>query len=767
MIDRDALDPAESINIIVQVCEGLQEAHNAGVVHRDIKPANIVLEKNDHPKIVDFGLAWVQGAGKLTKTGTAMGTVLYMSPEQLRGNAVDQRTDLFSVGLVLYELIAGRHPFAADNESAVHYKLLNVAPEPMARFRSGLPEGLQEVVDRALEKDPHTRYQSAADMAADLRRLRRRSSVSRGLAVSGRRAVRSRWYRYRYLIAVAAFIVLGAALWISHRSGRARIPERQKHLAVLPLVNLGGEAAGQALCAGLEETITSKLTQLTDREAPLYQVVPSSEIREKGITSAAQARRVFGVGLAVTGSFQQYDGDVRVTMNLVDAETQRQLRSAIIDEKILHISTLQDLVVAKLADMLGVQPGSASYRALAAGKTLSSRAYYAYLQGQGYLQRYETPACLDSAMTCFREAVSQDSSYALAYAGLSAVYLRKYDLSMDTAFVGPAIVNASRALQLNDQLAPVLVALGLIHRLTGQYEEAVNYFQQALKVDSTNNETYRELASAYESLGKETDAEACYRTAVRLRPGNWLNYYYLSSFSISRGRRDEALQQAAMAESLAPTASFPYAWLGSLYASLGMTDKAKALLERSLDLAPDYFALSNLGAIYQWEKQDRKAAEMYERALRLRVTDYRVWINFASVYQTLPLPDAREKARAAFDTAIALGEQNRKINPNDAMLLVHLADCYAKTDRSEKALALATRAVDLAPGVGEILVRASIVFEGAGKREAALALIGQAVERRYPVEAIRNLEELRDLVADARFDSIAGGALSSGAPTTH
>ena len=751
IIDSKRVTPSEAVNIIVQVCEGLQEAHSAGIVHRDIKPSNVVLETSGHPKIVDFGLAAVQGAKRVTRTGSAMGTVGYMSPEQLKGAAVDHRTDLFSVGVVLYELITGKNPFTADNEAAVQNSILFDTPEPLARFKSGIPEGLQEVVDRALEKDAHVRYQSAADMVADLRRLRRRSSDSVGARRPGKWFSPVGWFKYRYVTISVIIVVVAAVFWELYRTGSPNAFAVQKHLAVVPFINLGGASLSQTMCDGLVETITSKLTQLAEFDGSL-RVVPSSEVRERKVSSAGQARRVFGIDLAVTGSIQQYGDGFRLTLNLVDAATQRQLRSAVVDETMSDMSLLQDSIVTELAQMLDVQLRPDTRRLMTVGRTSSSSAYYSYLRGRGYLQRYESAECLDSAESLFSAAIDQDSSFALAYAGLGEVYWQKYNLSMDIRWVAPAIAKSVRALEMNDQLAPVLVTLGLIHRGTGQYEEAIRYLRQALKIDSLNNEAYIELASAYESLGLEKEAESTYLTAVRLRPDYWLNYYHLAFFRLNQGKRDEALKQTAIAESLAPIASYPYAFLGGLYIYLGETEKAKELLSRSIDLEPNYGAYSNLGAIYQTEKKYENAAQMYEHALKIRSSDYRVWINLASIYDAMP--DTREKSKAAYDSAIVLAEQNLAVNPNSALTRCYLADCYAATGRRDKSLELARQAVRLSAGNPEVLVRAGIVFEGAGKRDDALDAIGRAIERGFPVSELQKLNELHGLVADSRFDSI-------------
>ncbi len=598
--------PVERIvDIAIQVCEGLHKAHQAGIIHRDIKPSNILIDSEGRPRIADFGLASIMGGEPISKAGTTIGTMVYMSPEQVSGNKVDHRSDLFSLGLVLYELITRRNPFAADSPEAVLRLILSSSPDPLARYKADIPEGLQNIVDRALEKDAAVRYQSAADMMADLRRLRRRASDSAQRRLA---PLSTPWYsrvKVRYVLPIFAALLIAVALWWSYRSGIWGGHVRGNHLAVIPFTNLGGRSADQAFCDGMMETLASKLTQLAEFEGSL-QIVPASEIRDKDVRSAAQARKVFGVNLAVTGSIQQLDGKIRTTLNLVDAATERQVRSTILDEQKDDIASLQDSTVSEVARLLDIQLEPESRRILQAGGTASSEAYNAYLQGRGYLRRYDDARSLDSALQFFEIAIKQDSTYALAYAGLGEVYWRKFTLTNDASWVKPAITYSSRALELNDRLAPVLVTLGIVHRVTGQYQEAVSYLKRALQIDSVDNEARFQLASAYESLGRFAEAESTYRRLVMLRPDNWQSYYNLARFYAFRGQNAAAISQAMTAESLAPAATFPFESLGSLYTFLGEYGRAKILLQRSLAIEPNYVAYSNLGAIYQMEKQVRK-----------------------------------------------------------------------------------------------------------------------------------------------------------------
>lgn len=737
-----------AIEIGLQDCEGLRAAHEHGIIHRDIKPSNLLVEADGRVRIVDFGLAAVAGGEPVTRAGSRLGTVGYMAPEQLRGEKVDQRADLFALGVILYELVTGRRPFAAENEAGIHHRLLESEPEPLARYRSGLPEGLQEIVSRALEKDPALRYQSAADLGADLKRLRRDAPGTGPVRSALRWGARREWLQARLVVPILLVVLVAATVWKLNRESVPRLPV---HLAVVPFVSLGEPATSQPFCDGLMETLTSKLTQWSGAERSLL-VVPATEVREQKITSVGQARRVFGVNFAVTGSLQNTGEGVRVTLNLVDAATGRQMRSIVLDELRQDIVALQDTSVAEVASMLDITLPSESRRRLAGGTTHSATAYSAYLEGRGFLLRDDTIAGLDSSQQRFELAIALDSSFALAYAALGEVYWRKYNLTNDVALVEPGLSYSGRALELDDQLAPVLVTLGMVHRQTGQSQEAISYLKRALQIDSTGHEARIQLAAAYESLGRMAEAESTFQEGIRMQPRHWRSHYNVARFYAFHGRNSEAVRSIAAAEALAPTATLPLEAIGSLYTFLGSYDRAERLLRRSLAIEPHYIAYSNLGAIYQIRQQYGEAADMYRRALALNDKDFQVWYNLASAYENLP--DSTAKAREAYQGAIALAEANLKVNPNDAELICNLADCCWQTGQQERAIAMAEKAGKLAPDDIEIMVRSGLIFEQAGRRTVALQLVTNAARRGFPLDRIKASPALHDLVADSRFDSL-------------
>ena len=757
LIKRDDMDIEKIIDFTRQISEGLQEAHDNGIIHRDIKPSNIVIDSRGRCRLLDFGLAAVQGTEKITRSGYAIGTAGYMSPEQVNGEEADQRSDIFSLGVVLYEMITGRQPFIKDAGAATLHAIVSEQPEPMARYKTGITPKLQQVADKALEKDRDMRYQHVGDMLADLKRIKREMSLNSNetseVYVISRPARRFPWLLPGSLIVSLLILALMMVLIPANRDSIKRlfginIVPPKKHLAVLPFVNVGDNKINQAFCDGMMETLASKVTQLEQFQDSFW-VIPASEVRESGIISAGQARRAFGVTLAVTGSVQLAGDEVRMTVNLIDAVNNRQLRSIIIDALLSNLAALQDSIVFEVAEMLEVQVLPEGQRLLTAGGTIDPRAYEFFLKGRGYLQ-HKNRENLDSAIVLFKRALARDTLYALAYAGLGEAYWSMYLADNDQRWIEPALDNCRRTMEISKHVPAAHVTMGLIYAGTGRYEEAIEQFKTAISIDPAIHEAYRRLADAYQSVNMVSEAEATYREVIRLKPDYGKAHYDLGLFYLYLGRFEDAVKQMDMVVELLPESDSTYNNVGALYYYYGQKDNARGMWERSLEFRPNYGAYSNLGSYHFMEHNYAEAAGMYEKALELNSRDYQVWANLASVYNQIE--GMEQKAQETFRQAIGMAEDIREVNPRNPELLSHLAELYAMTGDGDMALPLINQALDMAPGNIMIMARAGIVHEKLGDRDNALELISKALDGGFPYSYIECLPELQGLIADPRFE---------------
>lgn len=760
-IARGPLTLEEATDIALQVVQGLARAHEVGMIHRDIKPANIMITDRGEVKIVDFGLARLAGQSRITKPSTTLGTVAYMSPEQARGEDVDHRSDIWSIGVVMYEMITGKLPFKGEYDQAVVYSILNEEPKSITDLDSAIPQEFERIVDRCLRKDFKERYQKVADLQTDLRHVKQDMSLEKPALSLVTTAVLQPLRRHLHKFTIPfAGVILVVLLLLLLPSGRRAVKNwfglegipAERHLAVLPFTVIGGDSEDRAFCDGLVETLTSNLT-LTGHFKESLQVVPSIEVHRSGVTSPSEALRAFGeVTLVVTGSVQFVGDMIRLTLNIIDTKTKRQLDSQVRDYFFANLFTLQDEVVIQLVEMLDVELQPQTRDALTAGGTTLPGAYEFYLQGRGYMLRYENEENINTAIRLFKKAIEQDTSYALAYAGLGEACWRKYEFKKDPNLFEEAQSYCNQAIQLNDNLVPVYVTLGIILRESGRYEEAINEFQQALQRNNADPDATLELAIVYDEAERLVEAEETYNKAINLRPDYWAGYNNLGIFYYRFGPLSKAEKMFSQVTELTPDNVRGYNNLGAVYSKMGRDDLATAKFKESIAIEPNWEAYSNLGYIYFYQGHYAEAIPMFEEAINLGENNYTIWGNLADAYRYTPGDSF--KAREAYQRAIQLAKKELEINPKNALILGQLAFYYANLGDHKNALVEISKARKLAPNDVNVLRKCFQVFEIALRREQALQALQEFIERGGSIEEVNKDPDLSELRKDHRYQQL-------------
>jgi tetratricopeptide (TPR) repeat protein/predicted Ser/Thr protein kinase len=768
LIGSRGLSLSAVLNYATQIAAGLAAAHTAGILHRDIKPGNIMVTKAGLVKLLDFGVAridassrdadektWTMPPEVFTRPGAIVGSVPYLSPEQIQERESDQRSDIFSFGVVLFQMLTGERPFNGSSEMELMLAIVNTPAPAVSEKRPDVPGGLERIVRTALEKDPAQRYQRMDDMLRDLQQLTREwesgatmtQPAIAPLPMLGRPRFSSRW-KIAFAISVGLALLLAFVFWKAGIRITNNLPGEKK-IAVLPFRNVGGVPENEALCDGLMEELTSALTQLEQFHGSLW-VVPSTEVRREQPNSAEGARRTLGANLVITGSVQRDAEQLHLTASLVDANSLRLLSSRTFQKRLSELADLQEAVVREIARMLELELGTKEREVLAAGETRAPQAYDLYLQAQGYLQR-RGAADLDRAVELLERAVTLDSKYVLAHAGLGEAYWKRYRLTSDPKWVEPAQKALNRALALSDQLPAVHVTRGIIQEGTGDREGAVASFLHALELDPINAGAFSELGHAYEDLGKLDLAQATFEKAAQLRPSDLTSTSDLGMFYYRRGRYREAEPILQRVTALAPDYSSGYTNLAGSYWMSGDYQKAAANYEKSLALRPTASAYSSLGTVYFFLDRCPEAAPLMEKAAELLPKNDQVWANLGDVYACAP--DGAAKARAAYLQAAQLGEQRLAINSKDAETLSRMALYQARLGNRADAMSRIKKAVNLSPNNRAVVWHSALVFELTGQREAALEAVRSAIRLGQPSQEIEREPALKNLRADPRYQA--------------
>jgi TolB-like protein/Tfp pilus assembly protein PilF/predicted Ser/Thr protein kinase len=571
-----------ALRLACEIASGIKAAHDKGVVHRDIKSANILLTLGDEAKVTDFGLATLGGRTRVTTTGVAMGTPGYMAPEQARGEKVDRRADVWALGVVLYEMVAGKLPFHGDSEAAVVHSILNAEPEPLTALRVGLPVDLDRIVAKCLAKDPGERYQHVEDLLVDLRALRKRLETgTRTTAELAQQKARNvRWWILRAALPLALVLVLAVAAAVYWPRVAAR---RFESLAVLPFVNAAGGANLEYLSDGIPEALTNILS----REPGLRVTPRSRAFMHRGAQAdPVKAGSELGVQAVLTGRVAVRGESLNIQVELIDVSRESQLWGEQFSRPITEIAAVQDeiarIALAKLNFETGVRGVSGSSSAPA----VNSEAYQRFLRGRFYWDKRTVPM-LRMAVSEFRQALDIDPNYAREYAGLAEAY---------AIF---AVYNVSSPAEA----APLAKAA----------------ITEALSRDDSIAEAH--TARAFVSMTYDFDlpaAEKSFRRALELNPQHPTAHFWYGLYNTVRLRHDRAIEHYRLAQQSAPLSPNVGSYLGWGLLFAGRTGEAIAQLRRTLEIDPNFpNAHLFLGMCYQQQGHHAEAVEEMKKAREL------------------------------------------------------------------------------------------------------------------------------------------------------
>jgi len=541
--DRE-LPVGELLDYGIQMAEALAHAHENHIVHRDVKSDNVMLAGEGRVKLTDFGLAKLRGAAQLTKSGSTLGTAAYMSPEQIRGEDVDGRADIFSLGVVLYEMATMRMPFRGEHDAALAYSIVNEEPAPVRTLRPALPDGFDAIVAKCLAKDRAERYQSARDVASALKAVRAEISGSVKTVV--------KHSKLPYAAAVVVAVVAVVAFFL-FRTPPGPVNEKMHTIAVLPFANLGGEGENEYFSDGMTEDILTHLAKIRDLKVISRTSVMQYKNTKKTIRQIGEE---LNAGVVLEGSVRRAGDQVRITAQLIDAATDEHLWAESYDKKYAQIFEIQSDVAQKIAAALEATLSPAEKARIETAPTSSTEGYTLYLKGR-YLWNKRSPLTMPSALRNFQDAVAIDSNYALAWTGIADCYLVAFGVYLD---VPPA-------------------------EAVDRSEEAI---RRALAIDPDLAEAYSSLGALLTGEFKWEESENAFKKAIELNPGYATARQWYAELLFLTGRFDESIAQTRKAIELDPISPIINANLGWCYLAAKAGRKALTQSDKILEAEPGF-----------------------------------------------------------------------------------------------------------------------------------------------------------------------------------
>ena len=783
---RGPLPLGEALTHAAALAQALARAHREGITHRDIKPSNVMVTEAG-VKLLDFGLAKLRerdsGAGPspiddlttsvtLSPEGTLVGTIAYMSPEQIAGRPVDWRTDIYALGLLVYEMITGQRAFVKGSQAGLIAAILTEEPAPMAALQPKTPAPVERIVQIALAKDPNKRWQDAGDMARELEWAASSSRTTTMKRMPGWRARELRAWPLPAVAAVFILAALGAAgvNWIrgprsaagSTASTRgadsgvretAAAPSRStgaiRNFAILPCRATSDQVA-QAFCDGLTDTLSATMTPLAVARG--LQVTSTLEVRRRGVSDAAQARRDFGATLVLEGSTLRAADSVRVNYVLVDTSTLKQIDAFSSTAPSSDAFGLQDRVATWAASALALKLSAEERQTLVAAAPGAPGALELFLEGRGYLLNYQEPGNVDRAIGLFDRAIALDPRYAPAYSGLGAAYWQKYEATQEPSRVQQARAACAQAVALDAELSGSHICLGTIALGTGAAEEAVQHFQQVVAREPTNDEATLGLARAQARAGAAAAAEATYKRAIELRPEYWATHVWLGTFYREHARYAEAVTHYEHALAYTPDNARAYYILCGLYGtgSVGRYEDGIAACRKSAAIVPSVAAYSNWGAVLSNLRQWDAAIEQFAAAQRVGPEDYLLDGDMARAHFHA---GKRVEATRLYERAITLVNQVLAVQPRDIDAQISAAAFHAKLGNRSRAIEHLNR---LPPDLSDphVLIFGAVVYMDLGDRATALSWLERARRQGMEPGELRDWIELDALKNEPRYAAL-------------
>ena len=662
----------KAVFIAQQIAEGLAEAHKLGIIHRDLKPHNVMIDKEGNARIMDFGISRSLGSRELTGEGVIIGTPDYMSPEQAEGKEADARSDIYSLGVILYEMVTGRVPFEGETALAIAMKHKTQVPQDPKLVNAQVPEDLSRVVLKCLEKDKEKRYQSADELYLELGNIEKCIPATERV-LTGRNPFTSKEIPVKFslkkllvpgLVTVALIVIAMIILWRVIPQKAATSVRSAKHsIAVLPFEDLSQAKNYESLCDGISETLINALTNIEGlwvpaRTSAFFFKGKTQDVREIG--------QKLGVENVLDGSVQAAGDNLRVTARISNTQDGRQVWSEIYNRKMADIFAIQDDIAKAIVTVLKIKLLGDKGGPLVKNYTENLQAYNLYLQGR-YFWKKRTAEDIKKAMDYFNQAVALDPKYALAYVGLADCYLllAQYGRSPIKDVLPKARTAVLKALEIDETLAEAHTSLAMIMKTDWDWENAEKEFKRAIELNPNYTTAHQWYNILLKNMGRLDEATIEIKQALELDPLSLIINVNLGVLSYLKREYDKAIQQHLKTLELDQNFAQGRLRLGECYRQKGMLKEAIAEFQKARTLfGNSAYGLGELGNVYALAGKKDEAIDVLTNLEELLKQGYSV--NYDIAYIHFGLGD-RDKAFEYLERAYEEkenGMESLKVDPS-------------------------------------------------------------------------------------------------------
>ena len=734
-----------------QIADGLANAHQKYIIHRDIKPHNIMLSSNNSIKILDFGIAGYfdfqndDSDDHSESGGLSSGTPSYMSPEQAQGLNLDQRSDIFSFGVVLYQMLCGKRPFLGKTYLELKDNICSGSYISIQEQLPNLPINLIELIDKMLAPAKDERWQNSAELAQALHEIYSELTFKKNW-----------WQRRNWISKVAMTLPFILAIGWSGKeilfpASTQQLIERQlqeaNKIAILPFENISGDPEIQLFGDGLAVNLSSDLSAIASHQGNTW-IVPSTEIsRMKDQTLKAVADK-YGVNLVLTGSIQHMGSTRLLVLNLLNALTGQQVKTAELSIDSVQLFQGHNDIREQALELLGWTIPEELMIRFTNQRPVLDGAYKSYVNGQGYIYRYDQVGNLDSAQKAFETAIKIDKNHERSYVGLAEVYLNQFKKTEDVSWLNKMTLIIDDLKTINPNNKQINYLLAEIETKKGAYDNAIKLYKASIFQNKGHINSLIGLANSYNNKRNIKMAEQVFLSAINVAPNNLRINLHTGVFYFRNGEYEKAVKQFKEIIRKSPNNHYAYQNLAGSYYALGDIENAITFTKHAIKLRPHDQAYSNLGTMLFYIEKYDESITAFKKAIEYKDTNYLYWGNLADAYKLTH----NNKSIESYENAVIRAKNRLKTNPKDKATIAAMSYYLANLQLKREALEYAIQIDNSDTGFENFFI--ATAYDQLGMVDESLKHLKYALDKNYPMDEIIKTPLLKVVRSDKRFTDI-------------